>query len=93
MPSINTYSEISSTGGITVLASRNAKQAAQDEATTSASGLGVSIDRSVNDTTGRGVTVYERKEGQPVTVALNTSYNNWQVMRSTYGHTTEYQPT
>jgi hypothetical protein len=93
MLSISTYSEISSTGDITVLASRNADQAAQDEATTSDSGLGVSIDRSVNDATGRGVTVYERKEGQPVTVALTTSYNNWQVMRSRYGHTIEYQST
>lgn len=83
------HTEISSSGNITVYATNDPVQAAQDEA--KSQGLGVYIDRSVNDTTEAGVTVYESKDGQSVRSVLNTSYANWQRMKSSYGHKSEFQ--
>jgi hypothetical protein len=83
------HTVISSSGNITVYATDDPVQAAKDEA--KKQGLGVYVNRSVSDTMEAGVTVYESKDGKTVMSVLNTTYANWQVMKSSYGHQSEFQ--
>jgi hypothetical protein len=83
------HTVISSSGNITVYATDDPVQAAKDEA--KKQGLGVYVNRSVSDTTEPGVTVYASKDGATVTSGPNVTYANWQSMRSSYGHESEFQ--
>lgn len=54
---------------------------------------GVYIDRSKDADTPAGVTVFESTDGENVKTVLTTKIKTWQLMRSTYGHRSEFQST
>lgn len=77
---------------VTLYATECPVESAQDEARR-VKRWGVYIDRSKDADAPAGVTVFESTDGESVKTVSTVKIRTWQLLRSTYGHESEFQAT